>query len=87
MHKHAHNDIRNGINILVLKTPVGDKILDRRLLADTLAKVLLVTGRVLAFDIDAEAVAVGRRLAATDSRFEIMHRPFADLAEVPFFCL
>lgn len=36
-------------------------------------------GRLWAFDLDPNAVAVGQKLAAMDSRFKILHRPFADV--------
>eukprot|EP00929_Paragymnodinium_shiwhaense_P122316 TRINITY_DN9498_c0_g1_i10.p1 TRINITY_DN9498_c0_g1~~TRINITY_DN9498_c0_g1_i10.p1 ORF type:complete len:726 (-),score=122.71 TRINITY_DN9498_c0_g1_i10:24-2201(-) len=37
-------------------------------------------GRVKAFDVDPAAVEVGNKLAQSDSRFDIIHRPFGDLA-------
>ena len=40
---------------------------------------LAPTGRLLAFDKDPEALAVGHALAATDARFEIIHESFADM--------
>ncbi|CAE8596225.1 unnamed protein product [Polarella glacialis] len=36
-------------------------------------------GRLKAFDVDQDAVQVGRGIEATDSRFEIFHRPFGEL--------
>ncbi|CAK0875225.1 unnamed protein product, partial [Prorocentrum cordatum] len=39
-------------------------------------------GRLVAFDVDPEAVAVARRLEREDSRFKIIHRPFADIDKV-----
>ncbi|KXU38413.1 ribosomal RNA small subunit methyltransferase H [Ventosimonas gracilis] len=39
-------------------------------------------GRLLGFDKDPEAVAVGRELAAQDKRFEIINKSFAELGEV-----
>lgn len=36
-------------------------------------------GRLWAFDLDPNAVAVGQKLEAMDSRFKILHRPFADV--------
>lgn len=38
-------------------------------------------GRLWAFDVDPEAVAVARELEKEDPRFRILHRPFAELAE------
>lgn len=38
------------------------------------------SGRVIAFDRDPEAVAVGHLIAASDSRFQIVHRPFSELS-------
>jgi 16S rRNA (cytosine1402-N4)-methyltransferase len=37
-------------------------------------------GRLIAFDKDPEAVAVGQALAAADARFTIVHEAFADMA-------
>jgi len=45
-------------------------------------KRLSPEGRLIAFDVDREAVNVARRLEAEDPRFQIMHRPFGDLADV-----
>ncbi|MDO8300109.1 16S rRNA (cytosine(1402)-N(4))-methyltransferase RsmH, partial [Lacisediminimonas sp.] len=42
---------------------------------------LSAQGRLLAFDKDPEAIAVGRALAAADSRFDIAHDSFALLDE------
>jgi len=39
-------------------------------------------GRLFAFDVDPEAVAVGRQLEAEDARFQIIHRPFGEIADV-----
>jgi 16S rRNA (cytosine1402-N4)-methyltransferase len=39
------------------------------------------TGRLIAFDKDPEAVAVGQALAADDARFAIVHASFAEMAE------
>lgn len=39
--------------------------------------------RLIAFDKDPEAVAVGRELAAADSRFEMRHASFTAIAELP----
>jgi 16S rRNA (cytosine1402-N4)-methyltransferase len=39
-------------------------------------------GRVLAFDRDPDAVAVGRRLQAEDSRFQIVHSAYSALGDV-----
>ena len=36
-------------------------------------------GRLWAFDLDPNAVAVGQRLEATEPRFTMIHRPFADV--------
>ena len=36
-------------------------------------------GRLIAFDKDPEAVSVANRLSASDTRFEIVHRSFAEL--------
>lgn len=41
---------------------------------------LSARGRLKAFDIDPLAVQVGQKLAAIDARFEILHRPFGDVA-------
>ena len=38
------------------------------------------TGRLIGFDKDPEAVAVGQALAAEDARFAIVHASFADMA-------
>lgn len=38
-------------------------------------------GRLFAFDVDPEAVAVAKELEREDPRFTILHRPFGDLAE------
>lgn len=38
-------------------------------------------GRLFAFDVDPEAVEVARQLERQDPRFQILHRPFGDLAE------
>merc|ERR550532_1953209 len=38
-------------------------------------------GRLVAFDVDPSAVAVGRKLERQDPRFRIVHRPFADVLE------
>lgn len=38
--------------------------------------------KLLAFDKDPEAIAIGAKLAAADDRFEIVHRSFADIGEV-----
>jgi len=43
---------------------------------------LNVQGRLLGFDKDPEAVAVGCELAAQDKRFEIINKSFAELGEV-----
>jgi 16S rRNA (cytosine1402-N4)-methyltransferase len=40
-------------------------------------------GRLLAFDKDPQAVAVGQQLAAQDARFAIRHQGFAHLSELP----
>ncbi|MDO8298500.1 16S rRNA (cytosine(1402)-N(4))-methyltransferase RsmH [Lacisediminimonas sp.] len=42
---------------------------------------LSAQGRLLAFDKDPEAIAVGRALAAADPRFDIVHGSFATLDE------
>lgn len=39
------------------------------------------SGRLIAFDVDPEAVAVARQLEARDPRFRIAHRPFSELRE------
>ncbi len=39
-------------------------------------------GRLHAFDMDPEAVAAGKELAASDSRFTIHHAPFGSMASV-----
>lgn len=39
-------------------------------------------GRLFAFDVDPEAVAVARQLEAEDARFQIIHRPFGEIADV-----
>lgn len=39
-------------------------------------------GRLVAFDVDPSAIAVGKELEKTDSRFQIVHRPFGDIADV-----
>lgn len=36
-------------------------------------------GRLWAFDLDPNAVAVGQKLEALEPRFKMMHRPFADV--------
>jgi len=38
-------------------------------------------GRLKAFDVDPQAVEVARQLEQEDSRFEIFHRPFAEMEE------
>eukprot|EP00928_Gymnodinium_smaydae_P092636 TRINITY_DN76555_c0_g1_i1.p1 TRINITY_DN76555_c0_g1~~TRINITY_DN76555_c0_g1_i1.p1 ORF type:complete len:640 (-),score=115.71 TRINITY_DN76555_c0_g1_i1:84-2003(-) len=38
--------------------------------------------RLVAFDVDPSAIAVGRELERRDSRFKIVHRPFGDIGEV-----
>lgn len=38
--------------------------------------------RLVAFDVDPSAIAVGRELEQMDPRFTIVHRPFADIGEV-----
>lgn len=38
--------------------------------------------QLLAFDKDPEAIAIGAALAEADTRFEIVHRSFADIGEV-----
>jgi len=38
--------------------------------------------KLIAFDVDPEAIEVGRRLEKEDSRFHIVHRPFADMGDV-----
>jgi len=43
---------------------------------------LSARGRLLALDRDPEAYCVGRQLAEQDARFHIVHRPFAELADV-----
>ncbi|CAE8629828.1 unnamed protein product [Polarella glacialis] len=40
---------------------------------------LSLSGRLWAFDVDPNAIAVGRRLEEMDERFTILHRPFADV--------
>jgi len=40
------------------------------------------TGRLFAFDVDPEAIAVARQLEAEDARFQIIHRPFGEIADV-----
>jgi 16S rRNA (cytosine1402-N4)-methyltransferase len=40
-------------------------------------------GRLLAFDKDPQAVAVGAQLAAQDARFSMRHEGFAQLAQLP----
>ena len=42
---------------------------------------LSAAGRLIGFDKDPEAVAVGEALAAEDSRFSILHGSFAELEE------
>ena len=42
---------------------------------------LSTQGRLIAFDQDPEAVAVGNELAATDPRFQIVHTPFVNLQQ------
>ena len=42
---------------------------------------LSVKGRLWAFDVDPNAVAVGRKLEELDERFSMIHRPFADVHE------
>ena len=42
---------------------------------------LAPAGRLVAFDKDPEAVAVGQALAAEDPRFSIIHESFADMVE------
>ena len=37
---------------------------------------------VFAFDVDPTAIAIARQLEAKDTRFNIFHRPFGDLASV-----
>jgi 16S rRNA (cytosine1402-N4)-methyltransferase len=44
---------------------------------------LSAQGRLLAFDKDPQAVAVGLQLAAQDARFGIRHQGFAHLGELP----
>lgn len=39
-------------------------------------------GRLVAFDVDPSAIAVGKELERTDSRFRIVHRPFGDIGDV-----
>lgn len=39
-------------------------------------------GRLIALDRDAQAIAVGKELAAEDARFTIVHSPFSELAQV-----
>eukprot|EP00419_Tripos_fusus_P021849 CAMPEP_0172715598 /NCGR_PEP_ID=MMETSP1074-20121228/67635_1 /TAXON_ID=2916 /ORGANISM="Ceratium fusus, Strain PA161109" /LENGTH=502 /DNA_ID=CAMNT_0013540191 /DNA_START=88 /DNA_END=1593 /DNA_ORIENTATION=+ len=39
-------------------------------------------GRLFAFDVDPEAVAVARQLEVEDARFQIIHRPFGEIADV-----
>lgn len=39
-------------------------------------------GRLVAFDVDPYAIAVGRELEKQDSRFKIVHRPFGDIGDV-----
>jgi 16S rRNA (cytosine1402-N4)-methyltransferase len=39
-------------------------------------------GRLIAFDLDPEAIKVAKNLEAEDKRFSIVHRPFGDMAEV-----
>jgi len=45
-------------------------------------KRLNQSGRLVAFDVDPEAVEVARRLERDDPRFKIMHRPFSDIGDV-----
>jgi len=42
---------------------------------------LSLKGRLWAFDVDPNAVAVGRKLMDMDDRFSMIHRPFADVNE------
>lgn len=42
---------------------------------------LSATGKLIAFDQDPEALAVGEALAATDTRFKMLHTPFAQLQQ------
>ena len=37
------------------------------------------TGRLWSFDVDPNAIAVGRKLEELDERFSMIHRPFADV--------
>lgn len=39
-------------------------------------------GRLFAFDVDPDAVAVGRKMEQQDKRFQIIHRPFGDIGTV-----
>jgi len=39
-------------------------------------------GRLVAFDVDPYAIAVGRELEKEDPRFRIVHRPFGDIGDV-----
>jgi len=45
-------------------------------------KRLRSDARLFAFDVDPEAVREAKRLEAEDPRFEIIHRPFGDIAKV-----
>eukprot|EP00931_Biecheleriopsis_adriatica_P025696 TRINITY_DN15701_c0_g1_i4.p1 TRINITY_DN15701_c0_g1~~TRINITY_DN15701_c0_g1_i4.p1 ORF type:complete len:188 (+),score=34.40 TRINITY_DN15701_c0_g1_i4:331-894(+) len=40
------------------------------------------SGRLHAFDMDPEAIAVGKELMAADSRFTVHHAPFSSMKEV-----
>eukprot|EP00747_Dinoflagellata_sp_TGD_P057981 gnl/TRDRNA2_/TRDRNA2_150902_c1_seq1.p1 gnl/TRDRNA2_/TRDRNA2_150902_c1~~gnl/TRDRNA2_/TRDRNA2_150902_c1_seq1.p1 ORF type:complete len:415 (+),score=76.22 gnl/TRDRNA2_/TRDRNA2_150902_c1_seq1:2-1246(+) len=45
-------------------------------------KRLPPNSRLVAFDVDPTAIAVGRELERRDPRFQIVHRPFADVGDV-----
>ena len=51
--------------------------------ARRIVSALSPQGRLLAFDKDPQAVAVGAQLAAQDARFSMRHEGFAQLAQLP----
>ena len=51
--------------------------------ARRILSMLSSTGRLLAFDKDPQAVAVGAQLAAQDARFSMRHEGFVQLAQLP----
>ena len=60
------------------------RLIDLSLIAGGLMQKIAPTAQMHAFDLDPEAITVGKELEAEDSRFTIHHRPFGELGGAIF---